>query len=252
MAKPINNERRNQIVNYVITNGTATVNELSERFKVSTETIRKDLSYLHENNILSKGHGTVTAASSYLENEFALKEQESLDAKIHIAQRAATQVPQNGVVFLDSGTTALQLAKILNLRNDLIIVSNSAIAAQVLSTSANQILITGGELRKKSFSYVGNWALQAIKQIKIDIAFLSCSGFHADGPSIHSYRELEIKQAIMTSAKKTILMANTGKIGKESLYRYATFSAFAFMITERKLSPEERKHFPETLTIMDY
>lgn len=252
MAKPINNERRNKIVNYVITNGSVTVNELAEKFNVSTETIRKDLSYLHENNILSKGHGTVTAASSYLENEFALKERESLDAKIHIAQRAATQVPQNGVVFLDSGTTALQLAKILNLRNDLIIVSNSAVAAQVLSTSANQILITGGELRKKSFSYVGNWALQAIKQIKIDIAFLSCSGFHADGPSIHSYRELEIKQVVITNAKKTILMANTEKITTESLYRYASFSAFDLMITERKLSPEERRHFPETLTIMDY
>ena len=252
MAKPINNERRNNIVNYVINNGSVTVIELAEKFNVSTETIRKDLAYLHENNILNKGHGTVTAASSYLENEFALKERECLDAKIHIAQRAATQVPQNGVVFLDSGTTALQLAKILNLRNDLIIVSNSAVIPQVLSTSTNQVLIAGGELRKRSFSYVVNWVLQAIKQIKIDVAFLSCSGFHADGPSIHSYRELEIKQAVITSAKKTILMANTDKFFTESLYRYASFSAFDLMITERKLTPEERKHFPELLTIMDY
>jgi DeoR/GlpR family transcriptional regulator of sugar metabolism len=252
LAKPINNERRNKIVNYVISNGSATVNDLAKEFNVSTETIRKDLTSLHENNILSKGHGTVTVASSYLENEFALKESDNLEAKIHIAQRAATQVPQNGVIFLDSGTTALQLAKILNLRDDLIIVSNSAIAAQVLSTSKNQILITGGELRKKSLSYVGNWALKAINHIKIDIAFLSCSGFHADGPSIHSYRELEIKQAVIKSAKKTILMVNTSKIVTESLYRYVSFSAFDLMITERKLTPEEREKFPETLNIMDY
>jgi len=121
-----------------------------------------------------------------------------------------------------------------------------------LSTSKNQILITGGELRKKSLSYVGNWALKAINHIKIDIAFLSCSGFHTDGPSIHSYRELEIKQAVIKSAKKTILMVNTSKIVTESLYRYVSFSAFDLMITERKLTPEERDKFPDTLNIMDY
>lgn len=250
MAKPINNERRNKIVHYVISNGTVTVHELSEKFNVSTETIRKDLTYLHENNILSKGHGVVTAASSYLENEFVLKENENIDAKIRIADLCARQVTQKCVLFLDSGTTALQLAKILNLRKDLIIVSNSAVVAQLLSNSANQILIAGGELRKKSFSYVGTWALYALQQIRIDIAFISCSGFHEDGPSIHSYRELEVKQAVIKSAKKKILMADTNKLTKESLYRYALFSDFDLFITERELTSDEKKRIPPSLDII--
>lgn len=251
MAKPINNERRNKIVHYVIEKTSATVNDLAREFGVSTETIRKDLAYLHENNILSKGHGVVTAASSYLENAFALKENKNIESKIRIAEKAALQIPQKGVIFLDSGTTAVQLAKILNLKKDLIIVSNSAVASQTLSSSANQILIAGGELRKKSLSYVGIWATRAIGQIKIDIAFLSCSGFHEDGPSIDSYRELEIKQAALKSAKKSILMANTHKFAKQSLYNYAPYSAFSMLITERKLTDDERGLFPKALQILD-
>lgn len=251
MAKPINNERRNKIVHSVIKKGSATVNDLAKEFGVTTETIRKDLTYLHENNILSKGHGVVTATSSYLENEFALKENKNIESKIRIAEKAAAQIPQKGVIFLDSGTTAVQLAKILNLKKDLIIVSNSAVASQTLSSSANQILIAGGDLRKKSLSYVGIWTTQAIRQIKIDVAFLSCSGFHEDGPSIDSYRELEIKQTVLKSANKSILLANTHKFEKQSLYNYAPFSAFAMLITERKLTPDERNKFPDTLDVLD-
>lgn len=66
------------------------------------------------------------------------------------------------------------------------------------------MLVTGGELRHNSFSYVGNFALQAIKQIKVDIAFLACDGFHENAPSIRSYREIEIKQAMLKSANKSI------------------------------------------------
>jgi len=251
VAKPINNERRNSLVQYVLNQKKATVIELAEKFNVSTETIRKDLLYLDQNNILLKGHGVVSVTNSYLENEFAIKETENTAAKIQIAKRAAAQIPENCVIFLDSGTTALQLAKILNLRKDLIIVSNSALISQISATSNNQILIAGGELRKKSFSYVGHWALQSLQQIHIDIAFLSCSGFHSDGPSIHSYRELEIKQTVIENSHKTILIADTNKFNKESLYRYATFSAFDLFIPERQLSKQEKERFPHTLNILE-
>ncbi len=251
MAKPINDERRNNIVQYVLNQKRATVTDLAKKFEVTTETIRKDLLYLDKNNILLKGHGVVTVANSYLENEFALKKNENTDAKIQIAKRAADQIPPNCVIFLDSGTTALQLAKILNLRSDLIIVSNSALISQISSTSDNQILIMGGELRKKSFSYVGHWTIQSLQQIHIDIAFLSCSGFHSDGPSIHSYRELQIKQAVIENTHKVILIADTSKFQQESLYRYARFSAFDLLIAERSLKKIERDYFPSALNILE-
>ena len=249
MAKPVNNERRNKEVNYVIENGTVTISDLAKIFQVTTETIRKDLTYLDEKQILNKGHGVVTAASSYIENPFAIKSNENIEAKTRIAQIAAKLIPKNGVVLLDSGTTVMQLAKLLNLRDDLIIFTNSMIATQILSNSKNQLIVTGGELRHNSFSYVGNFALQVIKQIKVDIAFIACDGFHENGPSIRSYREIEIKQAMLKSAKESVLLADTSKISKEGLYCFAQFTELDSIIVDEELSPEQRKKFPKSLKI---
>ena len=102
LEKPVANDRRNKIIRYVVENGSAKINELAKKFNVSMETIRKDLVYLEERRILSKGHGAVSAASSYLENSFALKEGENLDEKVRVAEIAATIVPENGVILLDS------------------------------------------------------------------------------------------------------------------------------------------------------
>lgn len=114
-----------------------TVSELAKHFDVTTETIRKDLIYLDEKQILTKGHGVVTASSSYLGNPFAIKENENIEAKTRIAEIAAKQIQESGVILLDSGTTVMHLAKLLNLRDDLIIITNSMIATQILSSSKN-------------------------------------------------------------------------------------------------------------------
>ncbi|WP_196605094.1 DeoR/GlpR family DNA-binding transcription regulator [Pectinatus haikarae] len=249
MAKPINLERRNQIVQYVLAKGSVTVSELAKNFDVSMVTMRKDLDYLTSNNLLEKGHGIVNIAKSYTENSFSLKEEKNLKAKTLIAKKAAGLIRENNVVFLDSGSTTLQLAKILSVRDDIIIVSNSAIIGANLYNASCQILITGGELRKKSLSYVGPWTHMAIEQIKIDIAFLSCSGFQEKGPSIDSFRELSIKQDIIKKADTNILLADTSKFQRRSLYRYADFYNFSAFVTERALHDEELEKYADLKSI---
>ncbi|NDL62004.1 DeoR/GlpR family DNA-binding transcription regulator [Acerihabitans arboris] len=250
MAKPIDYERKNRIISHVVANGHAKVNELAELLGVTTETIRKDLAYLQEKKILEKGHGVVTPSSSYLENPYAVKERKDVEAKTQIAHLAASLVPEQGVVFLDSGTTVAQLAKQLNLRNDLTIVTNSMIAAQVLQDTGNQLLVTGGELRQASFSYVGSWAIKALQQIKVDIAFMGCDGFHDGGPSIRSFRELDIKEAAITSAKRSVLLADSSKFQQTGMYLYAPFESFDVFIIERALNAEEKQYLPDSLNML--
>lgn len=250
MAKPIDYERKNRIISHVVNNGHARVNELAELLGVTTETIRKDLAYLHDKKILEKGHGVVTPSSSYLENPYAIKEGQDVEAKTQIAHLAANLVPEKGVVFLDSGTTVAQLAKQLNLRNDLTIVTNSMIAAQLLQNTGNKLLVTGGELRQASLSYVGHWARKALQQIKVDVAFMGCDGFHAEGPSIRSFRELDIKDAAMESAERSVLMADSSKFQQTGMYLYSSFDAFEAFIIERALTNDEQIRLPETVSIL--
>lgn len=129
MSRPIDAERRNQIIQYVMKQGKAKVNELAEKFSVSGETIRKDLNELHSRNILHKGHGIVMPASAYQENLFAQKAAKRQAEKNRIATLAETLIPAQGVIYLDASSTVMQLAQLLNNHNDLTIVTNSMSSA---------------------------------------------------------------------------------------------------------------------------
>nr|WP_241391591.1 DeoR/GlpR family DNA-binding transcription regulator [Yersinia frederiksenii]ULG19916.1 transcriptional regulator [Yersinia frederiksenii] len=249
MARTVDIERRNKIINVVLTNGSAKINELAQMFNVTTETIRKDVMELHEKNILQKGHGIVLPASSYTENPLPYKISENADAKAKIANYAASLITEKSVVYIDSGTTVLQLANVLNIFESLTIITNSMMAANALSNSKNQLLVTGGELRPKSYSYVGAWTQRVLRQSRIDIAFMGCDGFHTNGPTVGSYRELEAKEVVLNQASKSILLADTSKLTKQGLYCYCMFNELDMIIFERSLTNEEKESVPHSVEI---
>lgn len=250
MAKLSDIERREKIIQFVIKNGKAKVAELADIFQVSTETIRKDLNYLHSKNILHKGHGIVLPASAYQENLFARKADKNQSEKTKIAMLAETLIPPEGVIYLDASSTVMQLAMLLNHHQNLTIVTNSLSSAQVLVSGNNHIMVTGGELRHKSYAYIGQWTERAIKQVHFDMAFFGCDGFHKQGPAIRAYPELAVKECAIAQTNKSILLADSSKLAFDGLYSFATFSQIDVLITDRALSQEEQKIFPKDFTVL--
>ena len=179
--------------------------------------------------------------SNYLERHFDDKLLKNADKKFKIAQKAIEMIPEKGVVILDSGTTALQIAKLLNRRSDLVIVTNSLVAAQALENTKNQLIVTGGVLRQKSMSFVGYLAARAIEGIHADIAFIGCDGFHVNGPCSRSYRELEVKQKIFENSKEVVLVTDSSKFNVDGLYRFATFNQIDHLITDSDVKEQQLK-----------
>ncbi|GCF94612.1 transcriptional regulator [Enterococcus florum] len=245
--KLTSDERKNKILHEVITKGTVSINELAGMFEVTTETIRNDVKFLQDKNLLAKKHGTVTTPNTFFENEFSVKETDNLEEKKEIADSALKFIPRNSAIFLDTSTSVFQLAKLLVMRDDLTIFTNSIQINQVLANSDNQILLTGGLFRKKSGSYVGTWALNAIKELNVDVAFIGCDGFSKKGPTIRSYHELEIKKAISEHSKKNFILCDTSKLDNEGLYSFIDYSNLDMVIMERQLTEIERKKFPDSL-----
>lgn len=232
-------ERKAKLAQLIMLKGNISVKELAEEFKVSTETIRKDLTSLEKDKIINKSHGGATLASNHIESHFDSKLLKNPEIKARLAQKAVEMIPEKGVVILDSGTTVLQIAKLLNLRNDLIIITTSLIVAQVLENTQNELLVTGGKLRKKSMSFLGNWAAKAIESIHADIAFVGCDGFHKDGPCVRSYGELEVKNQILKNSKEVILVSDSSKFDEHGLYRFATFDQIDYLITDSNVKEEQ-------------
>lgn len=193
---------------------------------------------LHKNNIINKGSRELISAN-YLEHYFDDKLLKNIEIKSKLAQRAVQMIPEKAVVILDSGTTVLQIAKLLNLKSDLVIITSSLIVAQALENTKNQLLVTGGELREKSMSFVGYWATNAIESIQADIAFIGCDGFRSDGPCSRSYRELEVKQRSLENSKKVVLVTDSSKFDIDGLYRFATFDQIDHLITDTNIREEQ-------------
>lgn len=242
--------RRKQIVQIIMEKGHIEVRELADQFQVTTETIRKDLLELDKQNIVKKGHGDATISSTYQENTFNMKVHSHEDMKQRIARKAVALVPEEGVVMIDSGTTAMQVAKLLNLRTGLTIITNSLSAAQILANTKNQLLVIGGELRIKSQSFVGSWTSSILANVFADISFIGCDGFNENGPSIRSYRELQIKQLLLSQAQKSVLICDSSKMRLRGLYTFAEYSAFDCLITDDGLSQDSAKVFTNKINVL--
>lgn len=248
MLKSIDIERRIKIAELIKIKSSMSVEELAYEFNVSIETIKKDLVSLEKGTINDKDCCDVII-SSYLERHFNDRLLDNIDKKIKIARTAVEMIPEKGVVILDSGTTVLQIAKLLNFKSNLVIVTSSLIVAEILENSNNQLIVIGGELGKKSMSFVGHLANQAMESIHADIAFMGCDGFHVDGPCSSSYKELEVKHRIIENSKKVVLVTDSSKFSIDGLYRFTTFNQIDHLITDMNVKEEQLELFLENTEI---
>ncbi|MGF0034588.1 DeoR/GlpR family DNA-binding transcription regulator [Bariatricus sp. SGI.154] len=232
MAKRLTAERRNEIARLLVRDGNIKASTLAKHFNVSTETIRKDLIYLEEQGIAQKSYGGAMASNELIERPVALKKMENMDIKSAIANKALELIPEKGVILLDAGSTTYALAKLLLLRDDLTIFTNSIMALNLLSDSNNQVFALGGRVRGSSKGIVGSWAIQALKSLYVDIAFLGSDGFrNLSGPSTASYEESELKQAVIECCNRTVILTDNTKFQTNSLFQFCDWQDVYALVT---------------------
>ncbi len=240
MTKKLTQERRNEIAQKLLVDGKVSASQLAAEYDVSAETIRKDMIYLEENGIAKKGYGGAVVMSELVEPSFLEKSVENQEKKTLIAAQAAKLVQDGSTILLDGGSTVLALAKQLVLKKDITVFTNSIQAAQILLDSGAKVYMLGGELRNTSNAAVGSWALRALAEIKADIAFLGTSGFAGrQGPCIENFYEGDIKQAMIRSANRTVVIADSSKAGKDSMVQFARWEEIDLLITDQGLKDIE-------------
>ncbi len=232
MAKRLTAERRNEIAGILLRDGNIKAGELAQRFGVSTETIRKDLLYLQEQGLAWKSYGGALASKALLERPIALKEMEYTENKTAIAVQAKEFVPENGVILLDAGTTNYALARQLLTAKGLTIFTNSIMILNLLADSEKQVFALGGRVRGSSKGIVGAWALEALKSIHLDAAFLGTDGFRdLAGPTSASYEEAEFKRQVMVCSSRSYILGDSSKFSVNSLFTFCDWSEITALIT---------------------
>jgi DeoR family transcriptional regulator, aga operon transcriptional repressor len=232
----LNEERRRAIVELLQRDGRVFVGDLAKKFEISQVTIRKDLEILHAHGRIHRTHGGALPVHEGALEDPALREKEKLHRKekLRIAAAAARLVSEGQVVILDSGTTTTEIARALRNFKNLTIVTNAVNIAAELATSSVEVILTGGTVRKNSFSLVGPIAEETLRRLNADILFLGVDGFDVQyGLSTPNLLEAKVNRVMVEVARHTVATCDSSKFGRRSLSLIIPPSALHHVITDR-------------------
>jgi DeoR family transcriptional regulator of aga operon len=232
----LNEERRRLIVEILNREGRVLVGALARHFRTSQVTIRKDLEALQAHGRIHRTHGGALPARESALEDPTLREKEKLHRKekLQIAAAAARMVREGQVVILDSGTTTTAIARALRKFENLTIITNAVNIAAELSGSSLEVILTGGTLRKNSFSLVGPIAEETLRRLNADILFLGVDGLDVHyGLSTPNLLEAKVNRCMMEVARIVVAVCDSSKFGRRSLSSIAPLSGVQQLITDR-------------------
>lgn len=217
-------QRRAQIVERVHDRGRVDVTELANEFDVTGETIRRDLSELQREQILRRVHGgAVPWRGTVIVPRLDVREGHNVAEKRRIGKAAATEVPPQGAIIIDSGSTALQLADALDRERDLTVITNHMPIIRTLATTERpDVIVLGGALRRRSLAFVDETSAETLRDMTVDVVFIGCDGMSPEHGFTTPYREeVAIKRAMIAAARRVVMMFDHSKVDNEQLFRFA-------------------------------
>lgn len=244
-------ERQQEIVGLAIRNKRVEVSELAERFGVTTETIRRDLSELQTQQLLRRVHGGAVPWQG-LEFEPLLSVRSDLnDSEKHrLAFRGVQELPASGSIIIDSGSTLTRFAREVPNNCALRIVTNSMPTAQSLAELEEvELIVLGGRLRANTLAMVDGETAAAVEPMSVDTLFISSDGFSASVGLTTPYRqEAQLKRAMIKSARRVVALVDHSKAGHDYFSRFAEWSDIDLLITTTEIDEESLRQIRDTGT----
>jgi DeoR family transcriptional regulator of aga operon len=216
--------RRQEISTLVRERGSVQVMDLSERYGVSMQTIRKDLHFLAKKGVAERSYGGAISADAVnvvAEPPLETKRAANIDAKSRIGALAAAMVQPGDSVVLDSGTTTLQIAQHLPDSDEITVLTNDLDILGVLARKERiRVVMLGGALRRRNRAFYGAQTESALSDLHVDKLFLGVDGFDFErGITTHYEPEAMLNRKMAKAARQVIAVTDRSKFGKVCLHR---------------------------------
>ncbi|MBE2293733.1 MAG: DeoR family transcriptional regulator [Phycisphaerales bacterium] len=244
------NQRQQQILEKVQHAGSVTIDELTEFFGVTPQTVRRDINILCDSGLLRRFHGGAGLPMSSVENiEYPRRQVMNTEGKRHIAELVASYIPDRSSLFINLGTTTEAVAMALVNHRDLRVITNNLnVAALLCEQPSFDVIITGGEVRRRDHGVVGAETADFIRRFKVDYGIIGISGIDTDGTLLdYDYREVRVAQAIIENSRQVLLVTDHSKFARTPSVRLAHLSDIDVLFTDQ----EPPAHIREVLSKID-
>jgi DeoR/GlpR family transcriptional regulator of sugar metabolism len=233
----LSHQRKQFLLQRLKRDGQLVATPLSVELGVSEDTIRRDLRDLAAEGLLQRVHGGALPSSQALA-DFAGRERLAPEQKAAIGRAASALVRPGQVVFIDGGTSAVQLARALDRELRATVVTHSpSVAIELVAHPHIEVLLIGGRLFKHSVVSVGASTADAIGRVRADTYFMGVSGIHPEaGLSTGDSEEASVKRALMANAAETVVLASSEKLGVACAYVVAPISSATTLVVSHDVS----------------
>jgi len=227
--------RHELIVDFVNQRGFANIEQLTSHFMVTPQTIRRDLNQLASLGQVRRHHGGASSSSSTKNSDYSDRLSFNMGAKIRIAEKVASCIPNGASLFINIGTTNEAIARALLHHEELQVVTNNLHVASILLPKEDfNVIIAGGQVRSRDGGIVGEQTSDFINQFKMDFGIIGISAIHEDGSLLdYDYREVRVAQSIIKNSSKLILSADHSKFDRTALARLGHISQADYLYTDQ-------------------
>ncbi|MFC2990701.1 DeoR/GlpR family transcriptional regulator [Halomonas tibetensis] len=229
-------QRQEAIVDLVRRQGYASIEQLTEHFTVTPQTIRRDLNALAEEGLIRRVHGGAGLESSTVNTAYSTRKTLNLDAKQRIAALLARHIPDGSSLFINIGTSNEVVAEAMLEHRDLEVITNNLNVAAILQHKEDfNVIIAGGQVRSRDGGIIGEATIDFINQFKVDYGIIGISGIDEDGSLLEfDYQEVRVAQAIIRNSRQVYLAADHSKFHRNPSVRQGNVSQIGALFTDRR------------------
>lgn len=234
-------QRQQQVLKWVQREGFAAIEALADNFRVTPQTIRRDINALCDQGLLRRYHGGAGLPQSSVENiAYSARQILHLEEKRRIATLAARHIPNHASLFINIGTTTEEVAKALRHHESLRVITNNLNVATILCENPGcEVIVAGGVVRHRDRGITGEATIEFIRQFKVDFSVIGISGIENDGFLLDfDYREVRVAETIITNSRQALLVADHSKFNRNALVRLCHLSEIHALFTDQPVPAE--------------
>ena len=241
------NKRHEQILKIISREKETTVSRLSELLNVSVVTVRSDLRFLEDQNLINRSHGRASLPDT---DDIAHRLSINYSVKLRIAEKAAEQVNEGETILLESGSSIALMARVLSYRKNINVITNNAFVARQMKDAEDiNVILIGGIFQKESETLVGSMVKEYLAYYNFSKVFLGIDGFTInEGVMCRDLDRADIMTEFIKKAEKVYILSDSGKMGVSAVRTVCGPEEIDCVVTDSAIAPEYRDFFEKSDT----